>query len=291
MSFGQKAVSNPNSQATWSPGGAVAYSDLIEQQPALVIIQENQTRQVIETEVLPFYLHWAPSEDHIVFLGSSPAGLEAGVARVSELRSERLDVGGPFYFDWHPDDPKIIAHVGATELREYAVDGTVRTVVPTTGVFQAPQWTSEGVLFGLPGRVSITARGLSGRLQSSATDVFLGTPGGDASLLATMGEPTAFDRSSTGRIAISEPGRLIVVDDGTPRKLISGELVLAFQWSPDGHKLAYLEQVADLSFRWVVWTESEFGDVRPFHSQPYVLQRLPTVLGSIQSIPDDLVSR
>ena len=254
-----EAVSNPNSQATWSYRGDVAYADFIDSQPVIVVIRPDTSRQVMETEIVPFYFHWDPEGGSVGFLGSGSNGLLAGLASPGVNEVRLIDRGGPFYFDWHPAGGRFIAHVGARELREYdLVSGDTFTQVAPTGTFQAPQWTTQGVVYGQPGRVSITASGLSRRIQSSATDVMVGTPGGDSVRIATAQGSVSFSASSNGMIAISEPESLSVVEADGSTTAVSDNLILAFQWSPNGQYLAYLEQVDnDLSFRWVIWTESE----------------------------------
>jgi len=256
-------VNNPNSQPTWSPLGDLAYAEIDGEATEIVVVHPDGSIQTISSPVLAFYMHWSPDGRSIGFLGNGGQSIVFGVATPEIDATEIVDNGTPYYFDWNPDSSSLIAHVEGSEVREISSDSKQVEVVELTGAaFQAPQWTESGVLRQREGRISITANGLSSRLQSSSQDIILGELGTEGEVVATILGLGSFSANINGDVAVhqahDEGTRLSVFEPDGAETVISEKTVLAFQWSPDGNRLAFLEQVTEgFSFRWVVWAHDD----------------------------------
>lgn len=256
-------VENPNSQPTWSPLGDLAYAETSGDVTEIIVVRPDASVQTIPTPVLAFYMHWSPDGRSIGVLGNGGQAIAFGVATPETDTFEIVDTGTPYYFDWNPDSSSVIAHVGAAEVREVTSASNQVEVIELTGAaFQTPQWTMAGVLLQRAGRITITASGLSTRLQSSSQDIVLGALGTEGEVVATILGVGSFSANIDGDVAVHQTHdagtRLSIFEPNGAENVLTEKAVLAFQWSPDGKKLAFLEQVTeDFSFRWVVWAEND----------------------------------
>lgn len=263
-------VGNPNSQPTWSVLGDLVYSDISDESTDLVVVQPNGSIVRLASPVLAFYLHWSPDGRSLGFLGAGRQAINFGVATPENQTAEVLDTGTPYYFDWNPDGTSLVAHVGVAQVREVAIaSGDVDIVELTAATFQTPQWTEMGVILQREGRVSITASGLSSGLQSSAQDVIIGELGADGDVIATIRGVGSFSANAHNDVAVYQANdaetRLSILDAGGSEFILTDKAVLAFQWSPDTEKLAFLERVEDdSSVRWVIWNDGETVAFEPY---------------------------
>lgn len=150
----------------------------------------------------PLYLNWAPGDEQVTFLSSSQApGLLLQAAPVAGGETQILDAGTPFYWDWAPDGRRLLIHAG-----ENAEDARVSILTLMDEVVE------EGVDI------------QPGMFQAPAW-----SPLGDQLLV----------------FADAEDGKreLLLTDD---RGVVEQTLVaveeeaMAFAWSPDGKKVAYI---------------------------------------------------
>lgn len=256
------------SQPTWSPDGTtVAFAAFDEATgPAIGIAEPGADATFIEAPFAPFYFHWSPDGSQLAFLGNGPSGLvELGFADLVAGTAARIDRGTPYYFDWSPDSSRIFSHAGVADTRLVGVDGEIVDVADDAGLYQAPQWTSGGVLQQVTVPATLSARGLRLR-QDTDQALVLGPPGGESERLLTLEGLGAFE--SNGRdIAFTDSANPTTIVRGPLNVLAGGETVLisevgviAFEWSPDGSRLLFLEVLSSGSIpqaQWVVW---ERGD-------------------------------
>ena len=150
----------------------------------------------------PIYLNWAPGDEQLSFLSSGQAsGLLLQSVPAAGGDAQILDVGQPFYWDWAPDGRRMLIHVGERTGNPRVSILTLMDEVIEEGVDVRP-----------------------GFFQAPAW-----SPRGDQLLV----------------FAESEDGKreLLLMDD---RGMVERSLVdveeesLAFAWSPDGKKVAYI---------------------------------------------------
>jgi TolB protein len=190
----------------------------------------------------PFYLSWSPDGGRIAALGSADRGLA--------LRS--IDVTGgeppavlaqaqPLYFAWSPDGARLVAHLNGETVSLLSTDGSATQLDGESAAFGAPDWMADGAAF-------VYAQRLAGAQQ-----LVLADPSG-----ATLRDLAAFDGTIT--FSLSPDGERVAFIDSTemvptaalgplslaslrgaaPPQVIDDGPVLAFFWSPQGDKLAYL---------------------------------------------------
>lgn len=244
---------------TWSPdnrrlafvGYTLANGNLTE--GALYTVAptgENLTPVYKTAQNFPFYLYWSPDSQQIGFLANKDTQTIAlNTARADQPDSKQeLDSGSPFYWAWSPDSSQMFTHVGGTlsdsadarlAVLQPQVTEARRPLPASPGQFQAPQWSPRGSILYSTQDGSEQAIALSDAAGSNIKK--LATYRGRASFsLAPDGIDIAYLLTEADT-RLAHYGPLRVVDaNGANIRLVSQEPVLAFLWSPDGTKLAYL---------------------------------------------------
>lgn len=198
----------------------------------------------------PIYLNWAPNDEKLSFLASTPEGdllLHSVPARGGETRL--LEAGQPLYYSWAPDGQHLLVHVGSGSGSARLAYITLQNNIVESvldhkpALFQAPAWnvTDDRIVF-------------VGEGEQDESELLLADSQGtvEKRLAAVSGAGSvAFARSRDGKkIAYTQAeldqtqgtlGEMTVlnldeIDD--PIATIEDQ-VYAFFWSPDSDKLAY----------------------------------------------------
>jgi len=260
-------------QPTWSPTGEkIAWSRVDAEEGATLTI--GQFDGTIESEIdvpfPPFYIFWSPQGERLAYLSNWRANSMA--LRMVELdgnqaQAETLAQGQPFYFSWAPDGEQLLTHVGNQRTAIRQLDGAERPLSAASIGFPAPQWTPDGEKL-------IFATG-DNELQTLVLTDVEGEPIREITLYD--GSITFTQSPSMDEIAyvVTESdsgfptfGPLYLVETETGRtQEISGGPVIAFFWSPDGTKLAFIrvEPVGDSFWlRWSVWNGKQVTEYARF---------------------------
>ena len=197
--------------------------------------------EFISAEV-PHYLYWSPDSTQLAFLalsdGSfdlylSPAGLpDASQAVIS---------GSPLYLAWTGDSRNLLLHL-SDGLFVHDVDTAQgpSPLAPRSITFRVPAWA-----------LGDTAISYIVRASHGFNVLMLSDPdGGNAREIADVGERSAFLWSpNSDRVAIADAvdpttlhfESLRIIDPVTGDSLLlAQERILAFLWSPDASKIAYV---------------------------------------------------
>ncbi|MBI3943390.1 MAG: PD40 domain-containing protein [Chloroflexi bacterium] len=205
----------------------------------------------------PYYLYWAPDNQHIGFLTQEQSGSALRIAAGSE-ETLVIDRGAPLYFSWSPDANNLLLHVGgdssASEARISL--GTLQTPSPnhiteTPALFLAPAFSPDGesMLYATAeGRGSSSASRPSKLIladeQGQQTQTLLDYQGAIAFQWSPDSQYIAFsvtsDPGSLGMGIVNYAPIKVMKRDGSEQRHLSEEDALAFFWSPDGKYLAYL---------------------------------------------------
>ncbi|UCF61854.1 MAG: PD40 domain-containing protein [Anaerolineaceae bacterium] len=204
---------------TWSPDAkqlafirAIANEDGTPMSSALYTssMGEDDLVEIFSSpRYFPFYANWSPDGEQLGFLtiglGSNKYALMVAPSIGGDVTV--VDVGYPYYWTWSPADLSILAHVGGppVENPEQARISrlTLNDPVSEVGLGLAPAF------FQAP------AYSPDGRFAVLATD----RVGGGQSLVVT---------DSSGRVQ---------------SEITSLEGIVAFDWSPKGDRLAYVESL------------------------------------------------
>lgn len=158
---------------------------------------------------IPFYLYWSPDSQHITFLaqGGNDMALMLGQADGKE-DARKMESGSPLYWAWSPDNRTMLTHVGGSQHDS-------RTA--RMGLLQSQGETKSQTL--TQGPAAFQAPQFS--------------PDGSAILYAGAGQS---DQDAL-YAADAQGSNPVVIANYTGR--------VAFSWSPDGKKIAWLTTPAD----------------------------------------------
>lgn len=261
-------------QPTWSPtGNQIAWAEIDsrrgELESALIVSAfDGSTRTRYATPYAPFYIDWSPDESFLAYL-SNWRNLDQSTTtialRLVDLQTDNqadanaistLVEGQPLYLTWSPAGDRLLIHIDNDRLEFWDTTGVGTALASTFATFPAPQWSQDGAnllyALGEPGAQQLVLSDPDGNLTQQITDF-------DQQISFGL-NPTS-DRIA---YAVSPPnvgtaalGPLYVVELPSLRtRELSSAPVMAFFWSPDGKKLAYLvvdDSAEIVRLRWYVW--------------------------------------
>lgn len=202
------------------------------------------------TQNFPFYLYWSPDSQFVSFLANKDSqNIALYIARRDEPDSnQEIDFGSPFYWAWAPDASQLFTHVGGArsenerarmEMLSLNNADAKRPLDAAPGSFQAPQWSRTGKI--LYSTQDAAAQAIALGDAASGAVQKLATYRGRASFALAPDEAHVAYLLTDAQTRLPHFGQLRVVQaNGANAQLISQEPALAFLWSPDSSKLAYL---------------------------------------------------
>lgn len=266
---------------TWSPDGAKLAASRVQvsgNQDAEVTVQvldpgSGRSQTVFSNDFpglvadgSPHYLYWSPDGQHLSFLASTQEGLALYI--VNTLSSDEpivVERGGPLYYSWSGDGNSLLVHVGEeVKLYRELSDHAAGELLAEARGFRAPAFSPEGK------RLAYTAQAESGQavfvaelgdlenakpvLEVGAFAAFIWSP--DGSELAVV------DQQGPGS-AVFERLRAVSLDEnpaGPSVRTIAQEPLLAFYWSPNGQRIAWVAvNQEDRTFQLKVAPNSQSG--------------------------------
>lgn len=275
-------------QPTWSPNSErIVYSALERHGENMTMSLvtsrfDGAEKRDLELPFAPFYYHWSPDGQRLVYLSSWLDENRPSMAlRLVEFSSGQaedatLAQGQPFYFSWSPSGEQLLTHVGNESVAIQSIDGEAEMLSMTSTGFPAPQWLADGETLvyavdqdGINQLILADLAGNALREITAYTD-------GISFTVSPTNERLAYTVSdtNTGSAAV---GELYVVNINTGRtQELSSDPVVAFFWSPDGNKLAYqvVERSAGgIGLRWHVWDGTEITEYGSFLPSQRFFQR------------------
>lgn len=211
---------------------------------------ENLTPVFKTSQNFPFYLYWSPDSQFISFLANKDSGtIELAIARTDKADSmQEIDTGSPFYWAWAPDSSQMFTHVGGTRADNDAArlallapkaQGTPHSLDAAPGQFQAPQWSRSGKLLYSTSDGADQAIAI-GDISGKDAKKLVTYPGRASFALAPDSLLVAYILTDADT-RLPHLGPLRVMDaTGENIRLVSEDPALAFLWSPDSSRLAYL---------------------------------------------------
>jgi len=199
---------------TWSPDseklaflGTTRSNDEIESVSLFIaaIGREELVEAYESKDEIPFYLFWAPNSTQVTFLTSKAGESDLSLQMVGAGQGEVqvLGTGQPFYWDWSPDHRRIITHTGGAAATR--PDARLTLLELDNGIIESDL-----------------------DLPPAAFQAPAWSPSGDELLLVGEGEE--------GQNALT-----LTDNQGIIKKsLVTSQGAIAFAWSPNGEKLAYL---------------------------------------------------
>ena len=256
---------------TWSPGGerlAVSRVRNLGGRSAEVSVQlldaaTGRSQTVYSNEFpglvadgSPHYLYWSPDDRHLSFLASTRQGLGLFVADTGNAGPPLLvERGAPLYYSWSGEGGALLVHVGSDlKLFRHSSGAFDEQFLSTAQGYRVPAFSPDGQWLAYIGPTD------AGNALFVAGVDDLGQP----SPLLDVNEFSAFMWSPTGaELAVGDQanGRALSFDRLRIVTAAGGEISpvttdpsLAFYWSPDGRRLAWVGvNQEDHSFNWNVW--------------------------------------
>jgi Tol biopolymer transport system component len=241
---------------TWSPDGtklAASLVDVTSGQPEISVqvidaetgaasaVFRNEAPGLI-AEGTPHYLYWSPDSRTLAVLASTPQGLTLFAADTDTLTEPIvIETGAPLYFHWAADGQSMLMHVGdELKLLTRPFGASSTDSIEADPGFRVPALSPDGSKMAYLG-----TGGSLGSLLIAGTNA----PATTRNALE-IGPRAAFAWSpKSGEMAVvdqenlSTPTfqrlRVIPGDGGSARTVVEGRII-AFYWSPDGDKLAWV---------------------------------------------------
>ncbi len=264
-------------QPVWSPDRSLLAFSLNADEPAMYVADpDGGTTYSIATDSFPFYFSWS-SANRLAILRNGEDGLRLDTTFVVNESLEELrtvETGQPLYYSWSPDGLELAAHIGGDQLVLSDLSKS-ESLGLNPGFFQAPRWTTRGIIALEQGTrdqrlVIVSSDGTSTPVASIGGPATFVT-NADGSLIAIQGLSPDQNANTAAfqQLPLLPTNRLVVVTtDSGDQQTVTNQPVLAYFWSPTGDQLLVLDIVAGPQARWSIWTEGELREAVRFEPDP-----------------------
>ena len=244
----------------------------------------------------PHYVYWAPDSSRLAFLAGATRALRLYLYDRSGGEPPRTAMDGvPVFMDWSPDSERLLIHFETDHFLLDADDGDLNRLDLDSEIsgYKVPTWRPGTAL------MTYATADRSGELSlyvgevGAAQTVFVDrVPEGAVFRWSPNGEMLAV--TNPERVVLYRPLRLLVYErlalyseNGAELETVIEDVVVAFFWSPDSTKIAYvtlLPKEPDM-LRWKVLdvatgVESTLIDFVPSPDQLTVFQFFDQFAGS-----------
>ena len=203
----------------------------------------------------PHYLYWSPDDRALSFLASTRQGLGLFVVDTQDGGPPVLvENGAPLYYSWSGEGGSLLVHVGEDLKLFRGASGYLHSEVLTASRgYRVPAFSPDGQWLAYVGQTD------SGNQLFVADVNNLGNP----AALIEVNDFSAFMWSPTGdELAVGDQtGRAVGFDrlrvvsaSGGGVNSVTDESSIAFYWSPNGRRLAWVGlNREDQNFHWNIW--------------------------------------
>ena len=204
---------------------------------------------------MPHYPIWAPDSGHLAFMASAPQGLTLLI--VDPRKSDAPGIlirRAPLYASWSGDSRRIVVHGGPDHfVADVDVEVSVRSLGISAPAYRVPAWWPSGDRIGYVRQDELGRTGLYvADVDSGERAMFLQLEGGAAFLWSPDGRSLAVGHSESGNPFVYQ-GVALFSPEGARLPVGIRAEVLAFSWSPDSRKLAYVVTSGTRSgLRWMI---------------------------------------
>ncbi len=235
----------PVQPTTSGDGTTTVWSAVSADGRLLVGVHDGDGTRDIEVPTLPFFYAFDAASTTVAALGNDPDGQGVALMLIDLITdgAEIVEVGQPYYLDWHPDEPTLVVHVGSGDLALVGSTGERSPLPVDLGGFQAPAWTDDGRVLA-PLRTEGATAAAGAEVQGTTDGLALVDPDDGSFEPVTMVDQMVMFEPAGNRVAFVEGaagiGALEVVGlDGSGRLQVAPGEVVAFEWSPDGELLLF----------------------------------------------------
>ena len=241
-------------------------------------VYENEPRSnPIIAQGIPHYMYWSPDSQRLAFIASTLQGLTMFIHTSGE-GTTTIKGEGPLYFRWSRDSQSILIHA-RDRLVTAAVPFTdeLLELAPMNPIFRAPDLSGDGTKGTYMSNVGQGFGLLVGDPKSASDFQQVETVGNISALLwSPTGDSIAVADNRSPSSGFHDRLRIISAD-GSSSQTLAEEPILAFFWSPNGEKIAYVAiDARDQSLVWKVVSvhDGEVWELVKFLASPELLAML-----------------
>ncbi len=191
---------------------------------------------------LPHYAVWSPDGGKLALITGGEAGLEVYVDDLhDEAGPEHVASQAPVYFSWSHTSRYLLVHWGGRHvLVDTEPEFETTDLPPFAAGYRAPAWWPSNELMTVIERDNQSGLyGVHFRDLYGDTRFIIGASPRTAYLWSPDGEWLAVGRGIDQRVPVFDEV-IFVSPEGEKHTTRIDERVIAFAWSPDGSKLAYV---------------------------------------------------
>ena len=209
-------------------------------------VYDNEPGSVIIARGTPHYMYWSPDGNQLAFMAATTRDLALFISTPDETEAPTrlLGQGPPIYFSWASDSSRLLIHRRSELLLASRESGTIQppeSLGPVSLTFRTPALSRDAakVVYAAEDASGAAVYMAAAKPQLSDAIAILTVDG----LSDFMWSPTRDEVAIVDSVGANEPSynRLTIVSDGGgARTPLVDEPLLAFFWSPDGEKIAYV---------------------------------------------------
>ena len=191
---------------------------------------------------MPHYPIWAPDSGRLAFMASAPQGLTLLIVDPRKSDAPGILVRrAPMYASWSGDSRRLVVHGGPDHfVADVGGEVSVRSLGISAPAYRVPAWWPPGDKIGYLRQDELGRTGLYvADVDSGERAMFQQLEGGAAFLWSPDGSSLAVGHSGSGNSFVHQGVALFTPKGARLSVQIRAE-VLAFSWSPDSRKLAYV---------------------------------------------------
>lgn len=254
---------------TWSPDGSKLAASRVETSgPSPVVtvevldpfaggartIYRNEVPSVVAQDA-PHYLYWSPDSRNLAFLASTPQAFALLVADTQNAEPPTaVETSAPLYFHWGFGGEKLLIHtVDTLKLAEKPFGASSINLADVGQGFRVPALSPDGsqmAYIANDGEKSALFIAETGSVDSARAILEVGPPAAFA--WSQGGSNLAVVDDQNPNSPVYDRLRLVAADGGEVQN-VAEEAVVAFFWSPQGDKIAWVSlEPEQRSFQWKV---------------------------------------
>ena len=191
---------------------------------------------------MPHYPIWAPDSGRLAFMASAPQGLTLLIVDPRSSDAPGILVRrAPLYASWAGDSRRLVIHGGPDHfVADLEGEVSVRSLGISAPTYRVPAWWPLGDKIGYVREDGLGRTGLYlADVDSGEREMFQPLEGGAAFLWSPDGSSLAVGNSGSGSSLVYR-GVALFTPEGARLPVEIRSEVLAFFWSPDSRKLAYV---------------------------------------------------
>ncbi len=234
-------------QPIWSPDGRLVAFSRASSTGNWIVVGPGTGGALLayETPFAAFYIHWSPDGRLVAMLGAADAQVALAILDLDTGIVEMLDFAASYYFHWSPDSSRVLTHLDSSRLQILdPSSGEIAQIAAFDFVwsgYQTPSWMPDG-------RSILYVRPAGNQSEEPPDELVIhDLASGQIDVIATGAGFFAFAVSPDGRQVayslhnLARPTSMYLVEPSSGEVTeLDAPNTVAWQWSPDSHKILLL---------------------------------------------------